>query len=99
MEKCEYKINRTINGNIVEITLSPDEIWSIWNYYDYYKDIKFIWEKLQNDYGAVDYAVFEDVVDDIAYKYRKNRGYGCDEEYSISLAFEDAEETIRGLLV
>jgi hypothetical protein len=98
MEKCEFSIKRSFNGNVMEIVLSSDEIWSIWNYYNYYKDERFIWEKLQNDYDAVDYAVFKNTVEDIAYSYRKNLGFGYDEELSMFQAFEEAEAAIRGLL-
>ena len=98
MAECKYKITRVLDGVEYPIFLTRDEISAIWVYYDDVLIEERIEEKLRNDYGFIDLTGSQELIDNLLHKYNKNRGYGCDEEFSLNAAFEDHSEEIEKLM-
>ena len=97
MYECKFSVQREIKGEVVTIELTEDEIRSISCFHDVYGDDCRIWEELQRDYGAKNFALFEDLMGDIFCSYRKNLGYGCDETFSWTEAFREHLDKIEAL--
>ena len=98
MVECRYVIKREINGAMHEIILNRDEISAIWVYYDDVLIEERIVNKLIDDYGVKDITALQSLIDDLVYRYNKNRGYGCDDEHSMDFAFGDLSDEINSLL-
>jgi len=98
MPDCNYVIEREVNGVIHKFTLTRDEVSAIWAFYDDVLAEELIINKLKEDYGVKDVTLFTGVIGDLLHRYNKNRGYGCDEESSISFAFEEVNDALEEAL-
>ena len=98
MADCCYILKKEINGITHELPLTCDEISLIWLHYDNFMIEEQVINKLIDDYGIKDISEFESIIDELVYRYNKNREYGCDEEHSVQFAFEEMNVEIDNLL-
>ena len=97
MAECSFTIKKEINGVTHELPLNRDEISAIWSYYDDVLAVELIIDKLINDFGVKNISAYKNVIDDLLHRFKKNRSYGCDEDYSMEFAFEEMKEKINSL--
>ena len=99
MEELRYTIKRVINGIEHSIDLTPEEIGDIWYSFDNYSAWERAWDTLKSDYcfSETDWERCRDVINEIVILYKKNIGFGCDEETAWTEALSDCSYQIDEL--
>jgi hypothetical protein len=99
MAECCYIIEKKINGVIHKITLDKEEMSAIWVFYDDFLIEERIENRLRDEFGITDFTGCVDTINDILHRYNKSQEYGCDEESSLSFAFDEYQERIDAFII